>query len=54
VAVKEDKTIFSAFLLSMNDCTTGPVEIASFARILDVTPDRLPPVEQAQAGGESN
>lgn len=38
----------------MSDCTDGPVKIASFARILNVTPDGLEPTEQAQAGGENN
>ncbi len=38
----------------MSDCTAGPVEIVSFARILNVTPDGLEPIEQAQAGGENN
>lgn len=38
----------------MNDCTAGPVKIASFALILDVTPDGLPPTEQAEAGAENN
>ena len=38
----------------MNDCTAGPVKIASFARILDVTPDGLPPIEQAQADDKDN
>ena len=38
----------------MNDCTAGPVKIASFARILDVTPDGLPPIEQAQADDKNN
>ncbi|MBL4691635.1 MAG: cytochrome c [Rhodospirillales bacterium] len=38
----------------MSDCTAKPVEISSFARILNVTPDGLEPVEQAQAGGANN
>lgn len=33
----------------MNGCTKGPVKITSFARILNVTPDGLDPIEEAQA-----